>query len=71
MAELEQIWEDKKAWVSYQGDDNIEIYVYRRCDCGKYLKRGKLAQNLNGDVKLTGWICKTHGEVHPYFEFGE
>ena len=67
MAEFESVYEDERAWVYFVGDDHDVIGVYRRCvECGRYLKKGELAMNLAGDIKLTGWICKKHGEVQPY-----
>lgn len=68
MAELETICNDEKAWTRYTGDCG-DVCVYRRCpECGKYLKEGKVFTNrLTERVKLTGWICKKHGEVEPFY----
>jgi len=71
MAELEQICADVRAWVHYEGESESEtIGVYARCpECGRYLKHGKLLiNNFMDKMKLTGWTCKKHGEVEPFFD---
>jgi len=67
MAELEQIYNDHKAWV-YYGTDEGSVGVYARCECGRYLKHGQLLTNLAEEVKLTGWICSRCGEVQPLYD---
>ena len=43
-----------------------DVIVLRRCpECCKFIKEGKLSVNGLDQVKLTGWICKVHGEVKP------
>ncbi len=67
MADLDKICNDTKAWTRY-GSEEGDICVYRRCpECGRYVTHGKLLTNIEGDVKLIGWICKTHGEVEPFY----
>ena len=70
MIEIGQIYEDVKAWMFFDGEDESEtIGVYCRCtECGRYIKRGKLLMNRMGDVKLQGFICKVHGEIEPYYD---
>lgn len=61
------IFDDITAWVTYEGNYPDETFwVYRRCECGMYLKQGQLLVNLNDEVKLTGWICKKCGEIEPF-----
>lgn len=50
-----------------------DLLVYPRCpECGRFLKKGIVETNwLTDDVRLTGWICKIHGEVKPDYEYGE
>jgi len=61
--ESEKIFEDEKAWTRYECGGEGDICVYRRCpECGKYLKEGKVFTN-----SVKGWICKTHGEVEPFW----
>ena len=70
MAELEQIYEDKKLWMFFEGETKYEtIGVYCRCpECAKYLKRGKMLMNIHGEVKFKGFVCKKHGEIQPYYD---
>jgi hypothetical protein len=64
MADFKTICMDEKAWVRFTGEGESDICVYRRCpDCGRYLKTGKITYG----GKTTGWICKTHGEVTPFW----
>ena len=65
-----EIFEDIKSWSYFEGENEYEeIAVYRRCpECGKYLKKGEVLMNMDGDVKLENWRCSVHGEVKPYFE---
>lgn len=43
-----------------------EIIVTRRCPkCQRFIKPGKVLINGLGDVRLSGWICKQHGEIKP------
>ena len=67
---LFEIIEDTTAWNYFEGESEYEsIAVYRRCpECGKYLTKGDLLMNREGDIKLEKWRCKNHGEVKPYFE---
>lgn len=70
---LEKVYEDEKAWVYFEGEEGSEnsIGVYRRCqECARYISKGDLLMNLNGDVKFENWICKVHGEQQPYFDRG-
>lgn len=69
MAELETIYADAKSWVYFNGCEESEtIGVYRRCECGRFLKKGQLFLNGLGEIKLKGWACVKHGEVEPYFD---
>ena len=70
MAEMEQVYEDKKAWIYFSGEDENEtIGVYCRCpECARYVKHGKLLMNRMGEVKLQGFFCKVHGEIEPYYD---
>lgn len=70
MADLEDIYEDEKRWVNFEGEEEGEtIGVYARCnECGRYLKKGQLLMNGLGEVRLKGWKCKKHGEIKLYFE---
>lgn len=65
---MEQICEDVKAWTRYVTDNDGDICVYRRCPkCGRYLKKGEVLTNGNGDAKVEGWKCKVHGEIEPFY----
>jgi len=68
--ELEQIYEDKKCWIYFEGETEDEtICVYCRCPkCGRYLKYGELLMNMIGEIELTKFVCKKHGEIEPYCE---
>jgi len=70
MSDLEKIYEDKKAWMFFEGETECEtIGVYCRCtECSKYVKRGKMLMNIIGEVKFEGFICKQHGEIQPYYD---
>lgn len=49
-----------------------DLLVYPRCpECGKFIKEGNILVNGLDEVKFTGWVCKTHGEVTPDYEYGE
>jgi hypothetical protein len=68
LLETEEAW--KKMTVPFMCEINGSISIYRKCPiCGKLIKAGKVFTNINGNVKLEGWICKTHGEVEPYYEW--
>jgi len=72
MKDLEQVYEDKKAWMFFDGETECEtIGVYCRCpECGRYVKRGSMfMNNMLGRVKFEGFVCKIHGEIEPYFEY--
>jgi hypothetical protein len=58
----QKIFQDDTAWLRYDCGDEGDICVYRRCHCGKYLATGKVFTN-----NVKGWICKTHGEVEPFW----
>jgi len=48
------------------------IAIYRVCPvCSRFITKGQISIYLTGDVKLRGWICKTHGEVKPDYKFTE
>ena len=58
----------EKITVSFEDPEGGEIIVYRHCsDCGWFVKTGKVLINRLGEVKLSGWICKKHGEVFPFW----
>lgn len=66
---LEKVFADTRAWVYYEGADESEtIGVYRRCECGRYLTKGELLMNMDGEVKLKNWSCKIHKEQQPFFD---
>jgi hypothetical protein len=70
---LEEIFNDKSAWVSFYTDDEKtnEAFVYTRCPCGRYLKHGEILYNpYSEEVKFEGWICRKCGEVEPYLSRG-
>lgn len=69
MSDLEKVYADERAWVTYEGHEPEEtIGVYRRCpECGRYLKKGELLTNMDGEIKVRGWICRIHGEVEPFY----
>ncbi len=69
MADLQTIYEDKTAWVTFTNESEGEsIRVYRRCQCGRYLKTGEIKSSAIGGLKFEGWDCKKCGEVEPFFE---
>ena len=70
MADLEDIYNDTKAWMYFVGEDEGSgISVYCRCpECGRYLKRGKLYTNKLGTLRFKGFKCKIHGDVEPYYD---
>jgi hypothetical protein len=69
MADLEQVYQDKKAWMFFEGETDETIGVYCRCpECSKYVKRGSLLMNGLGEVKFKGFLCKVHGEIQPYYD---
>ncbi len=64
---FETICNDERAWVRFDGGDEGDICVYARCpNCGRYLKHGKCFANLAEHYRLSGWICKVHGEIEPF-----
>ena len=67
------MYADKSAWVYYETAPQTEsrIAVYRRCHCGRFLKKGEVWTNGLGRVKLVGWICKKHDEVQPQWVWHE
>jgi hypothetical protein len=69
MESMEKIYNDKTTWMFFEGEENETIGVYCRCpECGRYIKRGKLLMNMDGEIKLQGFICKVHGEIQPYYD---
>ena len=68
MVDLEDIWEDEKRWIHFEGESKNEtLSVYCRCtECGRFIKKGILLMNRAGEIKLEGWICKKHKEIQPY-----
>jgi uncharacterized OB-fold protein len=62
---LEKIMNDHTAWVFYEDDD---LHVYQRCpECGRYVTKGEVLENGLHELKLTGWKCKKHGEIQPFY----
>ena len=62
----------EKEWemlmVHFEGEEMETISVFRKCpECCKIIRKGDLLMNKEGDVKLKGWLCNTHGEVNPFF----
>jgi len=53
--------------VSFEFEqEDGELVVIRRCPlCQRFIRQGSVYVNGRGDVKLTGWTCKKHGEVRP------
>jgi uncharacterized OB-fold protein len=54
----------------YSFEEFGELIVYTRCpECGRYIKKGECFANMLGEIRLTGWMCKKHGEVQPGWEW--
>ena len=53
--------------VWFEDIEGGSIIVYPHCHCGKFVKHGRLLQNVLGGVLLKNWICKVHGEIEPYW----
>jgi len=64
---MEANYEDKGAWTTYI-DEQGDIYVYRRCECGKFLSMGEVQTNDSGNIKFVDFRCATHGEKQPHYE---
>ena len=64
----EGIWNKATSFFDLAGLGTIAIY--RVCPvCSRFITEGQIFTNLAGDVKLEGWVCKTHGDVKPDYEF--
>lgn len=57
-------------WYTYNIEEHGNVLVYPCCpECHKFLTKGILLTNMDGQVKLEKWICKTHGEIQPHYEY--
>lgn len=59
---------DDPAWVPYETSEHEGIFVYARCDCGRYLQHGNIYTDVIHGIRAEGWICREHGEVEPLIE---
>jgi len=66
---LEKICNDKNTWVHFEsGYGSAKIYT--RCQCGKFLKHGKVIATITG-IRFENWICSKCGEVEPFYLIDE
>lgn len=50
-------------------DDKESIGVYLKCPkCDNALSEGTVAIDENNELILSGWNCKTHGDIEPYYD---
>lgn len=54
--------------ISFKTEEGI-VGVEPRCHCGKFVKRGYIELNGLGEVRPKEWVCKTHGEIRPHYEW--
>ena len=65
---------DNQPWVGFSDgeEEDDSLWVVRRCPrCGRYISVGSIHELLDGGIVFDDWECKVHGDVEPFWIWGE